>query len=222
MPDETTDDEIRSIYIDKMCEDLGAQFYALWREVASLHRKWGEFVELFGTKPSRIELLNQAAPEFIQMVEDALFDDTVLHISRLTDNPVVGRKETLTIQNLPSLVAHPDAVQALVDTAKAKVKACRDHRNNRISHTNRDLALNRSATALADVDKKEVEEAIGAIAAVLNAVHVQYLHEDKGLCFDARPIGWAFAFLEVVHLGVEARAHKRNSGQRLVGYSPDL
>jgi hypothetical protein len=205
-----------------MGEGLGAQFHALCREVASLHRKWAEFIELFGTKPSRIELLNQAAPEFIAMVEDALFDDTLLHISRLTDAPKIAGKETLTIQNLPSLAAHPDAVRALVDTAKAKVKACRDHRNNRISHTNRDVALNQSATPLSDVDKKVVDEAIGAISAVLNEVHVQHVHQDKELRFDARPIGWAFAFLEVVHLGVEARTHKRNTGQTFVGCSSDL
>ena len=216
------DDTLRSLYIERMGDRLGAQFHALCREVASLHRKWAEFVELFGTKPSRIELLNQAAPNFIGMVEDALFDDTMLHISRLTDRPRVAGKETLTIQNLPSLVAHPDAEQALVDTAKAKVAMCREQRNRRISHTDLALALNQSAIALPDLDKKQVDEAIGAIAAVLNAVHLQYLHEDEGLLFDSRPIGWAIAFLQVVYLGVEARTHKRNSGQWMAGLSPDL
>ena len=47
-------------YIEKMGEALGSQFDARFREVAWLHFRWGEYVELVGN-PTRVEVLNQAA-----------------------------------------------------------------------------------------------------------------------------------------------------------------
>src|SRR5690348_4391042 len=115
MPNQTTDAEQRRLFIDKMGEHPGLLFYALYKEVIALHLKW-EFVELFGTKPSRVELFNQAAPSFVGMVENALHDDTLLHISRLTDS----RKGALRIRNLTSLALHRDPVHRLVEIAKEK------------------------------------------------------------------------------------------------------
>jgi hypothetical protein len=43
-----TAEEAKANYIEKMGEPLGAQFAALFQEVASLHMVWGEFAELFG------------------------------------------------------------------------------------------------------------------------------------------------------------------------------
>ena len=53
-----TAEESRSHHIEKMGEALGTQFAALWQEVAYLHLKWEEFVELFSSKQARIELIN--------------------------------------------------------------------------------------------------------------------------------------------------------------------
>ena len=59
-------------------EPLGALFSALWQEVAVLHFHWKEYVELFGTKPERIALLNRAAPHFFRMLQDELWESTLL------------------------------------------------------------------------------------------------------------------------------------------------
>ena len=60
-----TAEEAKCYYVEKMGEALGTQFDLLWQEVAWLHMKWGEYVELFGSKPTRVELLNQTAPVFL-------------------------------------------------------------------------------------------------------------------------------------------------------------
>ena len=70
-----------------MGEELGSLYHALWQEVVWLHTEWGEYVQLYGTKPSRIRLLNEAAPSFFRLVQDGLFETTVLKIARLTDPP---------------------------------------------------------------------------------------------------------------------------------------
>jgi len=67
-----------------MGEALGVQYTQLWQETAQLNIMWKEFIELFGTKPSRIELLNRSAGAFFRMVQDGIWEAIVLHIARLT------------------------------------------------------------------------------------------------------------------------------------------
>src|SRR2546430_16292006 len=58
---------------------------ALWNEVAWLHAKWHEYKELYGEKPPRLELLNRASGFFFRIVQDTLWENTLLHLARLTD-----------------------------------------------------------------------------------------------------------------------------------------
>jgi hypothetical protein len=59
-----TAEEAKKTNVEKMGAQLGVHYSALWQEVALLYRNWGEYSALFGTKPSRIELMNRAAPYF--------------------------------------------------------------------------------------------------------------------------------------------------------------
>lgn len=54
-----------------MGSDLGTTYNALWQQLAWLHGKWAAYVELFGTKESRIDLMNEAAPRFFRIVQDS-------------------------------------------------------------------------------------------------------------------------------------------------------
>ena len=55
--------------------------------------KWNDFVELFGTKETRIDLLNGSAPRFFRIVQNVLWEETLLHLARLTDSPdSVGKR----------------------------------------------------------------------------------------------------------------------------------
>ncbi len=52
-------DEAKQANIEKMGEPLGVVYSALCQEVSLMHLEWNEYVELFGTKPERIVLLNE-------------------------------------------------------------------------------------------------------------------------------------------------------------------
>src|SRR4051794_29103480 len=93
--------EVKADNIAKMGHRLGAQYSALWQEVANIHLNWGEFVELYGTKPTRLELINRAAG----VVQRSLWEGTLLHLARLTDPSKSPGKDrfNLTIQNFPDL-----------------------------------------------------------------------------------------------------------------------
>jgi hypothetical protein len=90
MADQTSD-EFKKQCADKMGEQLGIQYSALWHEVAVIHLNWKEYVELFGTKPQRVEMLNQAAPMFFHMIQNEGWEACLLALARITDSPKSAR-----------------------------------------------------------------------------------------------------------------------------------
>ena len=177
MPDHMkTSEETKEEYVSKMGPKLGPVFNALWGEVAQVNVTWNEYLELYGKKSSRIELLNKAAPYFFRTVQMVYWDNTLLHISRLTDPVKIGRKENLTIQQLPELVSDElkPKVKELVDEVIKKTEFSRDWRNRRIAHKDLRLALNEPAEPLLPASRDNVRDALLAIEVVLNAVSRPY------------------------------------------------
>jgi hypothetical protein len=205
-----TAEEAKKHNIDKMGEPLGAQFSALWQEVAQLHMNWAEYVELFGTKPQRIELLNRAAPYFFRMIQDRLWETAVLHLARLTDPPKsMGQqdKQNLTIQNLPELIndAMTKAeVISLNEIALKETEFCRDWRNRYIAHRDLNLALDQPTTPLAEGSRKQVSVALKVIANVMNAVQIRYLGGETRYDLAARHNG-SVTLLYLLDEGLRAK-----------------
>ena len=144
-------EEVKEGHIAAMGPSLGPLYHELWNECAWLHMKWHQYVELFGTSPKRIDLLNGAASMFFRIVQDTLWDDTLLHLARLTDRPETGRKPNLTVKRFPALVDDPDVrneVEGLVNRADEKTAFARDWRNRRIAHRDLQLALGGGAEPL--------------------------------------------------------------------------
>jgi AbiU2 len=190
-----------------MGEPLGNQFAALWQEVAWLHMKWAAYVELFA-EPERVEVLNQAAPGLFYIIREALWEQTLLHIARLTDRPDSGGgKVNLTIQSLPGLV-EDTGIKALVKSALDKTKFCRDWRNRHIAHRDLNLLLNGSARPLETASGNQVYDALKAIQDVLSEVSLRYM--DSSLVFPSNlgSVGNAISLLRLLHDGQRARAGK--------------
>ncbi|WGJ14464.1 hypothetical protein QEV83_17840 [Methylocapsa sp. D3K7] len=204
-----TAEEAKRNYIEKMGEELGTQFYALWLEVDWLHATWGEYVHLF-SEPKSVEILNQTAPALFRIFHAALWEQTLLRIARLTDPPKAMKNRNLTIQNLPELVdpTIKGAVQELVDAALNKCKFCRDWRNRQIAHSDLNLLMNGSAKPLEVASGIRVQDALGAIASVLNEPHLHYM--DSWLVFSGNVggAGNALSLLRLLHDGLRARAGK--------------
>lgn len=172
-----TPEENKKYYIESMGKELGNLFYVISNEVEWLYVKWGNYVELFGKKPSRIDLLNNAAPSFFGIVEKTLFKDTIIHITRLTDPERSVGKDNLTINRLPNLVVEKlkSNVENLTKIACEKAEFCKDWRHRRIAHTDLKLALKKGAEPLKPASRAKMREAMEAIAAVVNSVANHYL-----------------------------------------------
>jgi hypothetical protein len=223
---ESSADETRQLAINAMGETLGRFYHALWNELAWLYLKWGEYVVLFGTKPSRIGLINRAAGEFFRIIQDGLWEDTLLHIARLTDSPRSAGKDNLSIRGLPSLIANLDrrqVVQLSLDEALTKSEFARDWRNRHIAHKDLRLALADGAEPLKPASRAAVREALGALADVLNAVSGMYLNSTTAFEGLGARRG-AEALLYVIDDGLksdqERRDRQRMGEYRAEDYAP--
>ena len=115
-----------------MGKELGAIFAELVQELSHIYLVWGQYKILFGTKESRVDLLNSAAGGFFRLVQDSIWHQVLLSISRLTDRPTIAGHQTLTVRRLADLIADQvtaDAVRSKVDLAVKAEEFCRDWRN---------------------------------------------------------------------------------------------
>jgi hypothetical protein len=100
-----TAEEVEQRYVEQMGPDLGATFYQLFNECCSLHIKWKDYDAIFGKEEGRVALVNKAAAGFFRLVQDTLWENTLLHIARLTDSVRVGGgggREALTLLAAPA------------------------------------------------------------------------------------------------------------------------
>ena len=215
-----TAEEAKADHLRLMGEELGRTYDALWQQVAWVHGKWSDYVDLFGTKESRIELLNQAAPAFFRLVEDSLWENVLLHIARLTDPPATGRKQNLTLQRLPELIDRQEIKTNLNEKLQVAVQSsafARDWRNRHIAHNDLELKISTSATPLEFASRKCVNDSLAAFSDVLNVIAAGYL--DSTTFFDTLD-GDATSLLYVLDDGIRAERERREKLRNGI-YDPD-
>jgi hypothetical protein len=204
---ERTAVQAKADHIAKMGEELGTIYSALWQEVAWINRKWAQYVELFGTSPERIELLNRAAPSMIRTVQDTLWEDVLLHLARLTDPPKSMGKANLSVRHLAALLATSPINTQAESLAASALTACefaRDWRNRRLAHRDLDLALGQSVQPLAPASRAAVKVSLVALEELLNAVSLHYL--DSTTLFNRGPGGEdAVSLLYLLRDGLQYR-----------------
>ena len=213
-------DEVREEHLESMGPRLGPVYNALWNEVAWLHAKWHEYKGLYGEKPERLELLNRAAGLFFRIVQDSLWEDTLLHLARLTDPPRSAGRQNLTVSQLPALVddlALREQLEALVTETQSKTQFARDWRNRHIAHRDLAKALGEGAEPLASASRNHVDEALQALVTFLNKLNTFYLKST--LVFDViTPTTGGVALFYVLRDGLAAREKRL---ERLRAGRPD-
>lgn len=179
MPDNKTSQESQAECIDKMGERLGSVYSKLWQELAWLSFKWNEYIALFGSGQSRVDLMNVAAPFFFKCIQRVLWEDTILHIARLTDGARTGKKQNLTICLLPELIDDPELktnVETSISRMSEVTNFCRDWRNRRIAHKDLELALSNDISGLERVDRIAMNNALKSLGTVLDIVSLHFLN----------------------------------------------
>ena len=208
-----TADEMKTRNIEVMGPELGKQYSELWQRVVKIHIYWCEYVEMFGTNPKRVAVMNQAAPAFFRMLQDELCDSTLMHLARLTDKSEMRGRKNLTIQNLPGLIDREVTrikVDKLVKEVLEKTEFCRQRRHLKLAHDDLATALKeKKARPLAKATTAHVDEALQAIARTMHVIHSDYLHADMQF----EPLGprstGAIGLLYVLRDGIKQREGRR-------------
>lgn len=208
--------EVRAGYIEAMGEELGGLFHATSSELTWAHWRWKQHRILFGESPSRIDLLNQAAPLFFHIVHNVFFEDTLLAIARLVGPVKSVGKPNLTIQRFPALLSDPNlrhAVCDLVERAKTSASFAVDWRNRRIAHRDLDLLLKQSPQPLQTATREKVEESLSALRDVLNRIETGFCNATSA--YDCSPTpGDAVALLYVIRDGLLREEERRARWKR--------
>ena len=211
MAKEVPVDTIEEKYVRAMGPELGRLFAQFFNECAWLHVKWGEFVVLFGTNPERIDLLNNAAGGFFRIVQDALWENVLLHIARLTDRPNTTGKANLTLKRLPQLVSQELKldVEKRLSEVEQKAKFARDWRNRHIAHSDLALSLReKNLIPLASASRKHVRDVLEAIVTLLNTVESHYRGAEVFYEL-TRPLKGAERLLYVLRDGLNAEEQRQ-------------
>ena len=206
-----TPEEVKAEHTATLGPELGEAYHALHDEIISLHHKWGEYRELFGARPERIDLVNEASPQFFALIEIVLWEDTLLHIARLTDSERIGKRENLTVRRVPALIADASLrveVESLVNIALDKSAFARDWRNRHIAHRDLPLALDQGATPLAHASRSAVNDALASLADIVNAIDKHFFETEIAFDHVPGPPGNAIDLLYVIRDGLQA-AHAR-------------
>ena len=150
--------------LDELLKVLGSEWAM---GVARLN----EFERLFG-KVEHVKLLNLVGGEFFADVQQILWDDLLLRVTRLTDLPKTAGKDNLTIQRLPGLCERDKfpEVQEQVDQAVHAAEFARLHRNQRISH--KDLVYAIGGSKLPATTLGQIGGALDAVRTVLSTVNM--------------------------------------------------
>jgi len=205
-----TADEALEHYIQTMGAQLGTVYHHLWQELAWLYAKWNEYVTLYGSNPSRVALVNKVAPQFFRVLQDALWEDTILHIARMTDPPKSAGKTNLSIRQLPELVEDEDLASHLNELVERAISAsafCRDWRNRRLAHRDLDLATGATAIPLTGASREKVKTSLQSLVDVMDAVSTHYL--ESSTLFDmGANFGGAELLLRALNDGIRAREER--------------
>jgi hypothetical protein len=199
-----TAEEVRSDYVEKMGKELGELFHVISDEVTDIHWRWGQYRVLFGDKPSRIDLLNEAAPFFFRIVHDVLFEVTILAIARLVGPTESVGKPNLSIERLIPLL--PDnkvqgEVREILRQTRERASFALEYRNRHIAHRDLQLALGKSATMLPTVTRENIDKCLSGLGNFLNAVELFYCKAHTAYSFVVGPWG-AESLLYVIRDGL--------------------
>lgn len=202
-----SDEEILAEYVDVLGEDFASDFRAVENRYYILRLYWRLYQSFFCANSERVDLLNYASRMTAWALEQALFDQVVLHLCRLLDPAESrgGRDQNLSFRRLAVHVESlakksAKSFSELVEKAEQAAKEVRDIRNRRIAHLDLDVAHNR--VRLQDVTIEAVDGSIEAAGNLIQWI----LHEFFDSSSELDPhLGFEdeMRFLRILYLGVE-------------------
>lgn len=169
---------------ERLPADLAAQFRPLFKDIFWLGMKWHEYSVLFGDK-ANFELLNRSAGYLFLIIQDTMWDDLLLHISRLVGQKSTFGKANLTIQRIPDLIQDGNLQGRIAPLVSACIAHCifvADHRNKRLAHYDLDTAMGEREQRLTGVSRLQIQQAVEILQEIVRSIYAHYA--DTHFVFD--------------------------------------
>ena len=165
--------------------ELASQFRPLFKDIFWLGMKWREYATLFGDE-SNFYLLHRTASYLFQIIDDIMWDDMILHLSRLVGSAKSMGKENLTVRRIPELIqdaALKSEIQELVESCQAHCAFVAEHRNKRLAHYDLEIAIQNLEASLAGVSRMEMRRAVESLQSIMQKIYAHYT--DRHFDFDS-------------------------------------
>ena len=189
-----TGEELLEHHKTQLGSEFGTAFHGLYSEWAWGLIRLNEYRELFSREEDVVLLNALTGGAFTWDIQRIFWDDLLLRVCRLTDPPEMGSNRNLSVGSLTSFVNDEELhleVSACVKSAKKKARFARPLRNKRISHSDWDRAM-KQGKPLTEATLQQVEEALDAVHAVLNAISLKLLNAELANTVVTKPRARAF------------------------------
>jgi hypothetical protein len=213
-----TAEEVKQEMIDKMGIDFGSLFYSLRNELLWLTYRWIEFRELYGTKESRIDILNNSAPYLFYTVQNVLWENLLLGVAKVMDRPESTGKKNITFKSIPLFIKEQsfhDEVMGIVTKLETKSIFCRDWRNRWIAHKDHALSVDEgNAKPLEVATRLKFKTVLELMQELYNKVSLKYLGSQTAFEFLSSDRG-AISLLNLLEKGLlyeQERIEKKLNG----------
>ncbi|SNT12189.1 hypothetical protein SAMN05421640_2374 [Ekhidna lutea] len=172
-----TAEEVKQEHLEKLGPELGNIYHQLRNELIFIHIKWCEFEELYAHE-ERVELMKKNSPNFFYYLQNILFEDVILAITRITESKTNKGKENLTIRHFPSLVSDKlkGKTGKLIKRINSESSFCRDRRNRKIGHLDKNLALKENPKPLEIASRNKVNQVLDSLAELMNFLQLEYMN----------------------------------------------
>jgi hypothetical protein len=167
---------------------FGDTWAFLHTEVLSLHGRWRNYRDLYGSSPERIGLLNRTAPGFFAILQGILLNDVQLTLSKLADPAMTFKRPNLTLETLfEAIKGLPEPQLAttltpLLANYRAECEKVKARRNKDIAHFDFATQIEpaRRAEILPGPSRQEIDSALAALREFMMAVfgHFENKHVD--------------------------------------------
>jgi len=169
---------------------IPTQFIAIYDELRTeitwLHGRWNTYRELFAESPKRIELLNDSAGTFFYIIQEIMFDEVQICLSKLTDPASQGKHDNLSLEQLQRQLHHfgdanlASTCRALLENTQDKCKIFKLRRHKTLAHFDLPTALKQLSSPLPGVSRKMIEDALVSVRDYMNAIETHYNESEWG------------------------------------------
>lgn len=187
-------------YIPGLPENHMKSFVYLCQELAAISDKWDLYIGLFGNKDD-VDILNTTAGDAFRCIEESLWADITMSISRLADPPASCGKDNLSIKMIQQEIIDIEGLSEKINNFIELSSPIITFRHKRFAHNDRNTFLNPQEKSLPPIGRKTIEYIISALADILNTISSHYSNCE--LCFDIPQSYGADSLLLYLRAGLE-------------------